>query len=122
MSGITSRRKGHNYERKVRLEFRQMGWIYCETSRYASKAIDDAKIDLVNTDPFVIQCKATANNPSYHKILKQMKPNMPKYKLIYHKKPNDSEYVIMEKNDWLEILEMLIENKIITPTKYFNKI
>ncbi len=115
MSGITSRRKGHDYERKVRLEFRQYGWKYCQTSRYASKMIDDAKIDLVNTSPFAIQCKATANNPSYHKILKQMKPNMPLYKLIYHKKPNDSEYVIMEKNDWLEILEMLIENGVISP-------
>ena len=112
MSGMKSRRKGHDYERAIRLEFRKLGWKFCQTSRYASKAIDDAKIDLVGTDPFAIQCKATASNPSYHKILDQMKPNKPLYKLIYHKREG-REYVIMEKNDWLEILEMLIDNGII---------
>ena len=50
-----------------------------------------------------------------------MRPNLPLYKLIYHKKPNDSEYVIMEKNDWLEILEMLLENKIISPGEFSTK-
>jgi Holliday junction resolvase len=115
MSGKTSRRKGHDYERAIRKEFRQLGWKYCETSRYASKAIDDAKIDLVKTDPFVIQCKSTANNPSYHKILDQMKPSMPMFKLIYHKRKGGREYVIMGKNDWLEILEMLVSNQIIKP-------
>ena len=113
MSGMKSRRKGHDYERAIRKEFRNLGWKYCETSRYASKAIDDAKIDLVGTDPFAIQCKATINNPSYHKILDQMRPNKPLYKLIYHKRQGGREYVIMEKNDWLEILEMLVKNNIL---------
>ena len=115
MSGQRSRRKGHDYERKIRLEFRQYGWIYCQTSRYASKLIDDNKIDLVATDPFAIQCKSTANNPSYHKIIDQMKTNKPQYKLIFHKKPNNDEYVIMKKNDFYEIMEMLIDNQIINP-------
>tara|TARA_A100001391_G_scaffold62126_1_gene38704 strand:+ start:117 stop:473 length:357 start_codon:yes stop_codon:yes gene_type:complete len=118
MSGMRSRRKGHDYERKIRKEFRDMGWKFCETSRYASKMIDNAKIDLVRTDPFAVQCKATTNNPSYHKILDEMKPNMFQYKLIYHKRKNDGEYVIMKKNDWLEILEMLVANKIIKPDDY----
>lgn len=115
MSGMKSRRKGHDYERIIRKEFRNFGWKFCETSRYASKMIDNAKIDLVGTDPFAIQCKATTNNPSYHKILDQMRPNKPLYKLIYHKRKGGREYVIMEKNDWLEILEMLTDNNIIKP-------
>lgn len=115
MSGMKSRRKGHDYERAIRKEFRDFGWKFCETSRYASKMIDNAKIDLVGTEPFAVQCKNTANNPSYDKILSDMRPNKPLYKLIYHKKTGKGEYVIMEKNDWLEILEMLTENKIIKP-------
>ena len=54
MSGMKSRRKGHDYERAIRKEFRDFGWKYCETSRYASKMIDNAKIDLVGTHHFEI--------------------------------------------------------------------
>jgi hypothetical protein len=115
MSRQKSRRKGHDYERKIRLEFRQYGWKYCQTSRYASKMIDDAKIDLVSTDPFAVQCKATQNNPSYHKIIDEMRPNKPQYKLIFHKRATNDEYVIMKKNDFYELLEMLIDNNIINP-------
>jgi hypothetical protein len=77
--------------------------------------VDDAKIDLVRTDPFAIQCKSTQNNPSYHKIIDQMRPRMPQFKLIFHKRTNNDEYVIMKKNDFYEIMEMLIDNKIINP-------
>ena len=35
------------------------------------------------------------------------------YKLIYHKKKNKGEYVIIEKNDFHELLEMLIHHNII---------
>ena len=115
MSGITSRRKGHEFERKIRLNFKDLGWSNCETSRYASKQMDDRKIDLINTSPFAVQCKASINNPPYHKIFKQMEPNAGDYKIIYHKRMHDNEYVIMQKEDFHEILEMLIANQIITP-------
>ena len=49
MSGMKSRRKGHDYERQIRREYRELGWSNCETSRFASKMMDDRKIDLVNT-------------------------------------------------------------------------
>jgi hypothetical protein len=44
-----------------------------------------------------------------------MKTNKPQYKLIFHKKPNNDEYVIMKKNDFYELMEMLIDNQIINP-------
>ena len=115
MSGITSRRKGHEFERKIRLNFKDLGWSNCETSRYASKQMDDRKIDLINTSPFAVQCKASINNPSYHKIFKEMLEIKGHYKLIYHKKPRDKEYVVIQKEDFHELLDMLIKNSIINP-------
>ena len=109
----TNRRKGHDYERKIRLNFRELGWSRCETSRYASKMMDDRKIDLINTKPFAVQCKASINNPSYHKIFKDMEADKDDYKVIYHKRMTDNEYVIIQKKDFHELLEMLVANKII---------
>ena len=111
----TNRRKGHDYERNLRKDYRSLGWHHCETSRYASKMMDDRKIDLVNTKPFAIQAKYTQNSPTYHKLFKEMQPEEGDYKVIYHKRKNDGEYVIMQKNDFHELLEMLIANKIIKP-------
>ena len=108
-----NRRKGHDFERKIRQDFKSLGWLDCETSRYASKMMDDRKIDLVNTKPFAVQCKASINNPSYHKIFKDMQSDAEDYKVIYHKRMNDNEYVIMQKKDFHELLEMLVANKII---------
>ena len=115
MSGMKSRRKGHDYERQIRREYRELGRANCETSRFASKMMDDRKIDLVNTKPFAVQCKSLINNPSYHKIIDEMRPNKPQYKLIFHKRATNDEYVIMKKNDFYELLEMLIDNNIINP-------
>ena len=107
-----NRRKGHDFERKIRQDFKSLGWLDCETSRYASKMMDDRKIDLVNTKPFAVQCKSLINNPSYHKIFKEMEADRDDYKIIYHKRKNDGEYVIMEKDDFHELVEMLIHHKI----------
>jgi len=42
-----------------------------------------------------------------------MQADIDDYKLIYHKKKNKGEYVIIEKNDFHELLEMLIHHNII---------
>ena len=55
--GAANKRKGSNCERKYRLIFRSLGFLKCETSRYANKLYDACKIDLVNL-PFNVQIKA----------------------------------------------------------------
>ena len=111
----TNKTKGSNYARQIRLEYRAMGWINCETSRYKSKYLDDNKIDLTDTNPFSIQTKCTLKSPSYPKIFKEILDIKGNYKLIYHKKPRDNEYVIIQKSDFHELLDMLIKNHIIDP-------
>ena len=69
----TNRTKGHNAEREFRKAFRDMGYIHCETSRYASRMHDDCGIDLVNL-PVNAQIKAGYKRGlNYTKVLKDMK-------------------------------------------------
>lgn len=63
--GKTNKRKGHEAERYYATIFRDLGFSFCETSRFASRLHDNAKIDLVGL-PFNLQIKAgkqTGMNP-----------------------------------------------------------
>lgn len=55
--GKTNRRKGHNAERHYVNIFKDLGYDFCQTSRYGSRIHDNAKIDLIGL-PFNIQIKA----------------------------------------------------------------
>ena len=104
--GKSARQKGHAYERKIKNEFIDMGFSNCETSRYESKKLDDAKVDLCNTGPFHIQCKATERLGSVHKILSEM-PTDDKINLVFHKMNHKGEVISMRKKDFYKILELL---------------
>jgi hypothetical protein len=55
--GKTNKRKGSNAERLYAIKFRDLGFNFCETSRFVSKKHDNAKIDLMYI-PFNLQIKA----------------------------------------------------------------
>lgn len=112
---INSKTKGSDYERKIRLEMIDLGWTDCETARYASRKVDDSKVDLCNTAPFNIQCKAMEKTPNLFNELDKM-PEDDNYNLVFHKKNNRGEIVIMRKEVFYEILQMLISEKIINPS------
>lgn len=106
------RNKGHSYERKIRKEMIELGYESCETSRYESKKKDDQKVDLCNTDPFNIQCKAVERGLNYFDVLNSM-PNDTNHNVIFHKKNRKGELVVMRKEDFYEIIEALKANSII---------
>jgi len=112
MSKINARNKGNSYERKVKNEWIELGFEDCLTSRHASKYMDDLKVDLINTGPFNIQCKAVEKGVYPHKILEEM-PDDSKYNVLFHKKNRQGEVVSMMKEDFYELINMLISNKII---------
>lgn len=112
MSGATSRRKGHAYERQIAQEWRELEYKHCMTSRYASREKDDQCVDLVGTDPFNIQCKNWKSAPNFHKELKKM-PKDTNYNLIFHKRPRQGEIVAMSKEDFYELLMMLIHAEVV---------
>lgn len=105
--GRSARQKGHGYELKIKNEMIEMGFTKCETSRYESKKLDDAKVDLTNTAPLSIQCKAVENLGSAHSTLKTM-PKDDNINLVFHKKNHKGEVVSMMKEDFYKILKALI--------------
>jgi len=112
MTGKGRREKGLNYERKIRRELIDLGFTGCTTSRYESKKIDDSKIDLCNTGPLNIQCKAVETGLNYNRILSEM-PRDSNYNVILHKRDR-KEIAVLSKADFTELLDMLIVNRVIS--------
>lgn len=104
-TGKTARRKGHNYERKIRNEFIELGYTDCNTSRYESLKLDAQKVDLTNTGNFHVQCKAVERGINYHKLLGEM-PRDEKINTVFHKKQRQ-EIVTMTKQDFYKLLKQL---------------
>lgn len=112
-----SRKKGNTYELKIAKEFRDFGFVKCKTSRYESKMLDDMKVDLTNTGFFNIQCKAVEKlSSSYHDIIESM-PKDNNYNVIFHKRNRKGEVVVMSKEDFYEIVEILIKSGILNVDK-----
>lgn len=112
MKKNNSRAVGHTYERQIRLELIELGWDKCKTSRYASREHDDANVDFVHTDPFNIQCKRWKSAPAYQDVLKSM-PEGVNYNVIFHKKPNKGEVVVMDKATFYALVEKLRFNGVL---------
>ena len=112
------RRIGHNYERKIAKEFRDMGFPRASTSRATSRIMDDAKID-INGVSYNIQCKAVKAGLNVFSVLDDMESTIPQLvpereqfiNIVFHKKERD-EVVVLRKEDWYLIVKKLIENGI----------
>lgn len=109
----TNRNKGHNYERQLVKDFKKLGFENCVTSRYGSKMLDDQGIDLMNTGDFAVQAKCYKRNPQYKKVLADMVVKPTDVPIVFHKAPGGKEYCILHKEDMMELIQMLISNKII---------
>ena len=113
---INGRNKGHSQERKLMNLFIKLGWAKCKTARNESKTTDDAGIDLCNTHPFQIQSKAVEKLGSVHDILARMPQEEGKYNLVWHKKNHKGSIVCMTEEDFLTLLNLMIEKEIVKPT------
>jgi len=110
---INARDKGLNYERKLVIELKDLfGIETIGTSRNLNRYKDSLKCDIVNIPMFNAQCKATEATPPYHILLREM-PNDTNYNLIFHKRNNKGEVVVMSKESFYEIIKMLKVNQII---------
>lgn len=79
-TGINNRRKGHSLEREIVRMFRdEIGMEFAKTSRYASKVLDDCKVDIAGI-PFLIQAKAGYQKarPKAEEIFKEIEENLSK--------------------------------------------
>lgn len=100
---VKARDKGHDFERKIAREFRDLGYSKCRTSRYASREKDDQKVDLVETGPFNVQCKAVEKMSGYHALLREMPAGG--VNIIIHRRNRLGEVVVMDKKDFYRLVK-----------------
>lgn len=104
---INARKKGHEYERQVMHEFRELGFTECLTSRNESKRMDDLGVDLMHTGPWQVQLKAVERLGNLHKVLKAMPAVTGKLNLVFHKRSRQGDTVTMRKEDFYALVKLL---------------
>lgn len=102
---ISSRNKGHAFERQMAERLRQY-WPSCFTQRFkGSLWMDHCGVDLTGTPGFNIQLKATEHTPKYHDILEWM-PKGTNTNVILHKRNNKGVVAVMRLDDFLKIVDL----------------
>ena len=112
-----NRTAGHTFERITAQFFKSLGFPFTKTSRYASRLLDDQKIDLANTHPFQVQCKYT-QSINAHKVLSEMPDTEDKINLLFHKKKNQGTLVTMAQEDFQTLISQSISAGAIKPKDY----
>jgi hypothetical protein len=109
-----SKQKGNRYERETVNFYKQAGFAKAlrNLEFQAEKAEDGT--DLVNTDPFLVQCKVGSHVPiKPYKFLEQVEPRKGCYPIVHARKDRKPSIVIMYEDDFKELLYMLKKNSIL---------
>lgn len=106
-----NRSKGVRYELQIIHELTNLGYKGLKSSRSESKNLDNAKIDIAETEdklPCYVQCKATANTPNIEDITSKC-PIKDRSLVIFWKKQKynekQPEYVLMPKEFFYTLIK-----------------
>jgi len=104
---VNSRTKGHDFERHMAETLREV-WPECYTTRFkGSLWLDHCGVDLINTGPFNVQCKAVEKlSPGYHEILSRM-PQGKNTNIIIHKRNRKATVVVMRLDDFMKLIKQV---------------
>lgn len=105
--GKRNRQKGHQFEREIAKEFRNLGWKKTITSRAGDRSKDAGKVDLLNTSPLNIQTKSHNVFKNPIPTLKEMPQNNGFYNILIMRVKNKGDFVMMEKEDFYELIEVM---------------
>ena len=100
MTKINSRAKGHQFERKIAEELREMGYD-AVTSRSESRRLDDAGVDLVDDTAFYFQLKRVEALRPVDDILASMPAD--KTRVVLHKRSHKQAVVSMSWEDFKKL-------------------
>lgn len=109
MKGSYNRKKGHDFERICAKEFRELGWKDAITKRKARGgdwSESDGGEDLVNTGPFIVQCKNTKNYVSCNTIetIRKEKLGIP---IVISNANNKNSVCVLYWRDMMKIISKL---------------
>ena len=104
---IDARKKGKRFDLRIAKLWKERHGGEGRRSRSGNVDLDNAGVDLVGTDPFLIQCKAVERNLDYLPIL----DNMPDdgIRCVIHKRNNTRPVVAMYLDEWLDLTECYLK-------------
>lgn len=113
-----NRTKGHQMERDIVNELKDIGYKFAATSRQVSRILDDAKVDIYGV-PFNIQSKNSEATIKYKELLEEVNAEITKKvprrlqypTVIFHKKERTT-LVVMSKSDFYEIIKCLLNKDV----------
>lgn len=109
---VNGRNKGKRFELRIAEVWRTVMGGDPQRTSYVSKWLDDQGVDLTDTEPFYIQCKAHERSLDIHTILDNM-PESDKYNIVIHKRNNRGCIVGLRFRDFLELCEMARNNGVL---------
>jgi hypothetical protein len=115
------RTKGNNFERFVVDFYKALGYNRALSSRWGSRIMDDAKIDLCNI-PFNVQCKAVEAKINYTTLtadikteIKKLVPEREPYPILIFHKRNRKVEVVFTLEEFEKFMRMHVPLKTIYP-------
>lgn len=105
---INSRKKGHGFERKVAQDMRTIG--YPDARRQLEYHKDDANgVDLQNTPPFKIQCKAMKKQPVVHDVMDKIQVSASDVPVVVYKVDGKGTFMAFRYEDGLRLMKAFRE-------------
>lgn len=108
MSGKKSRTKGHQFERDIANDFKEMGW---DSARRQLEYQEGLGVDLENTYPFQVQCKRYKDYCPISKI-EEVNPDKGEIPMLITKGDRKKAVCVMYWEDVQEMIERLRYYKI----------
>lgn len=100
---LNAKQKGKRFELRIARLWESVHGGKVKRSSTVNKELDDEGVDLVGTDPFLIQCKAVERNLDYLPILERMPKDG--IRVVVHKRNNQPPLVCMYLDEWLDLTQ-----------------
>jgi len=100
---LNAKEKGKRFELRIARLWEKRHGGTVKRSSTVNKELDNEGVDLIGTDPFLIQCKAVERNLNYLDILERM-PN-DGIRVVIHKRNNRPPVVCLYLDEWLDLTE-----------------
>jgi len=107
-SGAYNREKGHSLEREIARQFREdLGFEDAITSRAGDRSKDNLGIDILNVEPFLIQCHASSRvNIAKYDRLRDSFASVDAFPVYICKRPHKPIICVLP---WEELKKMIFD-------------
>ncbi len=117
-SGRYNRTRGHNYERQIVSELREIGYKGCVTARAESRTADNNKVDIIDPEkklPVYVQTKKSQKTPDFFAIKDQCPYTDKPFVIFWSKEKKDQttykfkttgEIVMLPKEYFYELIKI----------------